>query len=466
MKFLLYFIIAMVTFSSCCTIKPNAPNPTPQQIAFDPPPLSKVILPVSVDFSGKIPELQQTLQQALTIDDGQNDCNLTYSYSVRNNAPLNLSFLQTPGNPLKIATQLQVGAGATFCALCVNFFGRRCVVPKISASCGQGEPLRRIQVGVSTVLGVNPNYSLRANTRLDDLFFIDPCRVTFLNINISGIIESKARSRVPLGSLDQRVGTISIRPQALQLWNKLNENLQIDNGLFLKIHPTQLSLSNITGINQTANIRIGLEATPEIVTDGTIPPALPLPDLQPVTGTSGFNIFSDINLDYKYISDKITSALKKNTIDVAGKKIKIKKVQALATNNRELILKVFFKGDVCGYVYVLGVPVYDPLTGDVKLTNIKYDVLTSSFLLNVAAWLLQPIVTTKLEEKAKFPIKTFIDNNVNKLNPLLKKDYPNGVSTDGKINSISIVPNNFHALPQFFHIRMHALGDLGVTVRL
>lgn len=467
MKIFIYIFSAAFILPACCTVKPLFPKPEPQIIEFDKPPTSVINLPVSVDFSGKIPEIDQNLNEALAIDGSSDDCNLRYGYSVRKVAPLEVSFQSTAGNPIAFATKLGVGAGATYCAVCVNLFGRRCVVPKVTASCGQGgESLRRVQVKLSSVLDVNPDYTMNGNTRLEDLYFIDPCRVTFLNINISGIIESQARSRVPLGAINQRIGSISIRNSAQEFWNRLSSNIQLDDGLFLKIHPEQLSRSAITGAGQIANVTIGLQAKPEITNDVTQPDAIPLPNLQPLSGASGFNIFSDIKLQYSYLSTKLTEAFKDDVIEVLGKKITITRIETFATNNRELIIKVCFKGDICGHVYVMGKPEYDPVSREIKFTNLAYDILTSNLLLNAAAWLLEPIVLQKLQEKAKVQVGTFIDENTAKLDEYLNKEYSNGVITHGKINSISIVPNNFQALPQFFFVRMHATGNLSIELRL
>lgn len=467
MKVIIVILSAAYFLTGCCTVRPGFPAPPPETIEFDKPPVSSINLPVSVDFSAKVPEIDQALTTGLAIDGGQNDCNLSYSYSVRKTGPLKVGFLQTAGNPIQFATQLGVGAGATYCAVCVNLFGRRCVVPKISASCGQGgESLRRVHVALSSVLDINPDYTLKGDVKLNDLYFIDACRVTFLNINISGIIERQARNRMPLGAINGRIGSISIRDKVQSAWEKLGGNIQLEEGLFLKINPEQLSKSAITGADRVAQVIVGLQARPEISNDATPPPVVPLPDLTPVSGANGFNIFSDIKLQYSYLSQKLTEAFKDDEIEALGKKIRIKTIETFGTNNRELIIKVNFDGDVCGRIYVLGKPQYDPDTREIKFTNIKYDILTSNVLANAAAWLLEPIVVQKLEEKAKVPVGDFIDQNLTKVNEYLNKEYPNGITTTGNIQSISIVPNNFQALPRFFFVRMHALGELKVDIRL
>jgi hypothetical protein len=466
----LYHIIIFLCISgsySCRTIKPDFPQIPQQTIVFDDPPVSKIYTNDTVDFSPKVAELDADLNTALVFSGGQNDCNLSYSFSVQKSGPLNIAFGQAPNFPLNFSTQISAGAGATFCAVCVNFFGVRCIVPKIGASCGiNGEPLRRISVSLSSVLDINPDYSLKSSTQLGDLYFIDPCRVTFLNIDISGIIVGQARSKIPLNKVDQVVGTISIQPTMQNAWTKLSQKIQVADGLYLKIHPEEISKSKISGAGQSAYLTVGLQAKPEITTDPSDPTVQTLPPLQTNSGANGFNIFSDIKIDYPFLSNQLSQAFKDKEFGADGKKIIVKKIQVFGSKNRELIIRVDFKGDVRGCIYVLGVPNYDDVNRQVKFTNLKYDVLTNNKLLDAAAWLLKPAVLPAMEEKTKVNIGSYIDNNIGIINGYLNKEYSNNISTSGKINSINIVPNNFQALSNFFLIRGHALGELNVKVKL
>jgi Domain of unknown function (DUF4403) len=455
---------------SCCSVKPKFPRITPNPVTFDAPPKSVINVPVTADFSEKLPEIDKLVQNQFPISGGQDDCGLSYSYHIEKTAPLTINFDPAASPNVTFSSQLSVGAGASYCAVCVStFFFHGCIVPKIGASCGQGEPLRRVKVSFSTPVDIAPNYSLFVDTKIKDLYFIDPCRVTFLNIDISGIIANQARRRIPVGAVNSNVASISLKNQVQRSWDFLNTKLDIGSGLYLKIHPEYLTKEPITGTGQVLQTSIGLVASPEITNDPTVLTPVVLPDLRPSSGFNGFTIFSDIKLDYKYLSTRLTEALKNYEIKVAGKKMKIKQIVTYATQDQRLIIKANFRGDLCGHVYIIGKPIYNPATNEVQFTQLKYDAITNNFIVNVglaAAWLLQPFILQQIETKAKVNIKPFIDQNITKVNSSLTKDYHNGFSTIGKISSVKIVPNNFQSLPQFFLIRMHAIGDFQLKVKL
>jgi len=468
----LILFCALLVFTACGSVRPEFPKPPVSPVVFADPPLSEVTIPVSVDFAGASADIKSQIASAVNAvhtpgwpnHEFEQSCNLRYRYGV-SYGELNFGIV-SGARPIQISGQIAAGAGATFCAVCVNLFGVRCVVPKVGASCGipPGENMRRINFGVNTSLAVNPDYSLKSDVAISDLHFVDPCRITFLNIDISGLIRDAVIARVPTATINDRIKAISVRPQAENIWNQAIAPIAIGDGLYFKLKPESWGLSEIGGQGETVKFNFGFTAKPEITTDPTPVPA-DLPSFGNAASGNGFNIFADVKVDYPFINKKLAEQLVGMKIPVEGNEFIIKGVEVFGLKNREMIVRIDFKGTLKGCLFLLAKPTYDAATREVKFSELKYDLYTTNLLVNALAWLAKPIILQSIGDKARIPIGNRLDDVQGKVNGYLNKTYGN-ITLTGEVTDLSILDDNFQALPKVLFIRTHAAGKLGVDVVL
>jgi len=67
-----------------------------------------------------------------------------------------------------------------YCPTCTGIFSEKenCIIPRVYASCGVNEPMRRIKVSTSTALSVSKDYKIEANTSLKEIVTEDKCEIT------------------------------------------------------------------------------------------------------------------------------------------------------------------------------------------------------------------------------------------------------------------------------------------------
>lgn len=180
-------LCAIGTVMAGCAV--NAPPPphtaAPPQATAEP---SLVDVPIHVSLSGALAQLEQQVPTQFN-SDGYPDFPDDYRWHVQRDP-----FRFALGGPnVTVSDQLGYSAGYQKCAwfICAEL-----------ASCGENEPLRRIDIGYRTAITFNTDYTIGSSTAVDHVTPIDRCDVTIFNIDITGRVAGAVggvmdRTRVP-----------------------------------------------------------------------------------------------------------------------------------------------------------------------------------------------------------------------------------------------------------------------------
>ncbi|HTR28581.1 MAG TPA: DUF4403 family protein [Puia sp.] len=466
-KYSFIVIAAMLLLSSCFTVKPAFPKPPVDSIPNTPPPASKIAVPVTADLSGAFAGVNNMLGAQFPVGASQGGkCDPNYNITLDKTGPFSIALVGHPASnsSLELANTMTFSASASVCLSCP--FGWGCVI-RPGVSCGPC----RFYFSLGSPLVIRPDYHVVPNIQLENLYLIDPCKVTFLNIDISGPIVDAARGKITplLGNLNAQVANLPlVHDYAQNGWNTLSEKFQVSTGLYLKLHPSGLAKDLITGAGNVLTTNLGLVANPELTSDASDPTITPLPPLGESVGFSGFNIYLDLTVDYGYLNSLLNSYLKGQTFTDSSvhQSITIKKATLFPTTFRRVVIKVCFKGDQRGWVYLIGKPTYDAANRVIRFSELDYDLGTKNVLVDALAWLAKPFLLNYLQGKAAFGIGQYIDPQVTKVNGILGT-YNNGtVNLAGSaLNSVNIVDNNFQFLSSGLYIRAHASGNLNVALK-
>ena len=180
-KYCLYLLPFLLY--SCSVLKPGAPANQNVAIPNIVQPVSTIEVPVMVDLKNEIMQAEASVPNKYA--DNQQPCQgLRHVYT----------FTRTPftitgaNNVVNLSFIGSYGFTASYCAKCASLFGsgQQCVVPVVSAQCGVGEPLRRMEISYQSTINVMPDYHLSSKTILyPNPKPIDRCNVFMGNIDVT-----------------------------------------------------------------------------------------------------------------------------------------------------------------------------------------------------------------------------------------------------------------------------------------
>jgi len=423
--------ISAFLFQSCGGIKPSAPSTANQTIEKKALPAisSTINIPIKVEMKPFLKMADDAFDKEFTGSD--KPCSgLRYDYKVQRQ-PLKVT---GKGKTLFLDLNMAYGFRGEYCAGCIM---ETCVNPPIPFSCGWNESLRRVNVKLSSDIEILSNYRIKSTSKFQELNTIDPCAVTFANININNVLLSQLKPQLGTFAkmIDQEVAKQDLKPYILPVWKALQEDIKIDQVGYLRFQPQQLSLGELSMNGTQLTFSIGLKAAPVITPESQTKPSSALPNLSPYQKNESF-------------------ALGKEKIQVTYMK--------LFPANEKLGVEVGFTGTKKGVFYLLGNPEFDSKSGHLKLKNVEYDIATKNVLIKSAKWLLDETIRKKLEEQMDFDMSDVVNSTKKSINESLNQKMDFGVQLKGALTALDIVGWDINS--KNLVVRAKTKGDLQVIV--
>ncbi len=450
-------IILGISLASCKTsILAERPDVSAIEIPRMPQPATHFDVPISVDLKKYFLQAESSVPNEFS--DKQSPCEgLRYTYKFKR-SPFNI---KGSGNKVTFAFQGQYMIDLTYCATCVM---DNCVVPKVTASCGLGEPLRKINIGYTAAVKVLPNYKLSSKTDLTQLEPVDRCKVSVLNIDATDRLVGYIRQ--PLkdlgGEVDKRVGEVDFKKDVDALWKQLSTELKIGEFGYLYVNPKQISLSEINMNGSVLNFSVGLTANPLVSASPKTVTSTALPNLSSYTKKEGFNIYLDLVAEYDTLTRHLNNALTGQVFEVGKKKITVTAASVSGIGSNKMALKLSFTGSKKGTVYLVGTPHYDAETHVISFPDLNFDVKSKSLLLNTAEWMFNDKITKTLREKAQYDLSEMLESSKARLQTELNRKLDGGISLNGQITDLNIM----EIFPEQQHLMLRAItvGKLNVEM--
>ncbi len=232
------------------------------------------------------------------------------------------------------------------------------------------------------------------------------------------------------------------------LWEQLYTPIsftvpETQKNIWMRINPTHLYLSNINGHGASISAFVGIRAVTEAVM-GDMPekrePA-PLPDFTapPENGDSAFalNLYAEIS--YADATALCKDKFNGKTFSSGMHKITVNDIEVSGTNaDGPLLIKMDVSGAMKGIVLLTGRAVYNDKDKTLSLSDLDFDLATSSQYQQAKKRLLKGIIINKMKPLIKFPLSSILDAEA--LTKTLLTDYPiqKGILLNGKIESITL----------------------------
>lgn len=455
-------ILTVITITSCGSINPATPEIfISQDVKLPPQELSSISIPIKINLAPYFKDTEKSVPKEFT--GSEQTCEgVSFSYKFIRNPII----FEGAGNAIQFDVDGKYALNLNYCPQCTDLFNKKgnCVVPRIYASCGVDEPMRKMFVSYESEIGLTNDYKLTSKTKLKEVKAKTPCKITVFDYNATETLEDEVKKalKVVEKDIDKEIASIDLRPDMQEAWDALSIASDLEGYGFLYLNPKSISLSKIKYEGDTAFFDIVLNAKPIISLTEKEQKTTGLPKLAKYTPKEGFDINMDIFATYDSLSSIISNEIKGTKTEVKGKEVIFENVRIFGASGNKLSIQVDFDGKKKGILYLVGTPSFDSEKQFISFPDLEFDVETKSALLKSAKWLFDGKITELLRSSAQIDLKPYLNELKSTLNQDLKMELTEGVFMDGKIGDItitSIIPK----MSELF-IRINSKGTLSITM--
>lgn len=212
-KYLLFTVLLHCSlFISCSTIHPESPKIQVGVIEIPEQESSVLKIPIRINLAPYFKETEKSVPK--TFKGAEQTCEgISYSYK----------FIREPihfkgtGERLFFDVDGKYALNLNYCLKCTDLLSDKpnCVVPRIYASCGVDEAMRKIHVAFETEISLSQHYKLVSHTKLKEAKALSPCEITVFNYDATEMLEeevSKALTAVEK-DIDAEISSVNLKPE-------------------------------------------------------------------------------------------------------------------------------------------------------------------------------------------------------------------------------------------------------------
>lgn len=461
MKFSLFIVLAF-TIVSCGSIKPEAPEITVQEVYTIPETKPSYIkIPIKINLKPYFNATDQSIDRTFNGEESQCDgVSIKYKF---NRDPIEFKGV---GDKLQFDVDGKYSLWLNYCAACSDIFASEpyCLTPRIYASCGVGEPMRKIHVGYETSIRVAYNYQLKSTTKLREIKALSPCKITVFDYDATSRLEKEVETVLVAmeKDIDKEIGAIDLRPEMEKTWNLMAQPTDLGGYGFLELNPQAIAMDKIVYRGDTAYFNAVLVANPKILSQKSGEKVKKLPNLAEYEERDGFDITMDVFSQYDSLSSILMRNIAGKEVEIKGKQVIFDSINLYGASNQKLHIKINFSGSERGEFYLTGTPVFVPDSQFISFPDLEFDIKSKSALLKSAKWFFDDKVTGLLRKQTEIDLSPYLSTLKKELNNNLAMELADGVNMTGKVKEISI--QLIHPQEDRLHIQIHSRGNLAIRL--
>lgn len=330
------------------------------------------------------------------------------------------------------------------------------ISPWVSGSCGFGnEPLRRVDLNISSTLTLLPNHQVLTTTHLDKLNALDKCQVTLLqNDMTSEILDSiKASVESYCTTFDKFVQTLNNNDMLRQWRSGGSRVIPISTYGFLNLNPTLLRVGKFNVYKDTLYFSIGYSGHPEFSSDSSrLVTHAPLPPINNTDNNAGVSTYLDAVYEYKFFNKLLNDSLRNKPFEVEGRTFVIKDVTIGGSNDGKIQVDVSFTGNRKGVLHLSGTPVLDTAKQVLSMPDVSFALDTKDMMVNIAKALFRKKIMKQLQNQSVLDLAALIEKNKTAIEARLNQTVTPWMSTAGNFQELRLVG----LLPQKEYIQVQA----------
>ena len=457
---LILFISIIISICSCGSSKKassarTAPRTLPSL------PVSQINIPVKVYMKPLLAMMDSMTATEFTSDFWpsyfQPSCDFRYKYR----------FMRSPfvftciNNKVNIGFQgsYQIAGSKTVCA-----FDKQ-VSPWVSGSCGFGsEPMRKVDINISSVLELLPRYHVRTTTRIDKLHARDKCVVSLLQTDMTKEVMDSIRASIETytTSFDQFVQSINNNALLQQWRTNGNRVFPVSKYGYLNLNPSMLRVGRFNYNKDTLTFSVGFQGAPRFSSDSvSIVTQRYLPSFNSTESAPGIATYLDAMYDYGFLSKLLNDSLRNKPFEVDGRTFLIKDINLAGTEGNKLLIDVSFDGNRRGMLHLSGTPLLDTAKQVLTMPDISFSLDSRDMLINIAKGLFRKKIMKKLKDQSVLDIGELIKNNKGVIEARLNQQLTDWLSTKGDFQELKLVGLLPHKTA--IQIQLFIKGNITVT---
>jgi Domain of unknown function (DUF4403) len=461
MKHLVYLALLFV-FTACTTSKKIVSSHEGNQ-ALPELPLSELDIPIQIAAAPILARAEKLVPSTFTSDGWPEllhpSCDFRYKYRfVRTNLQVsstnNLISIRFGGN-------YQVSGSKCLCTAGIP------VTPWISGSCGfQPQPLRRVNMALSTNIQFLPNYTVRTITNINQIQPLDKCEVSFFSSDITQLVMDSIRSSLAAFSaaLDQTIAGLSFTNFVNPLRDSSYKKMMIGNYGYLLLNPTALRIGQLNYAKDSFSISLGISCRPQLSSDPVnhvaVPPSLPA--LLQTENRNGFRIYFNMNYDFDFLTRMLKDSLHNKVFDYKGRTIVVKDASIKGIEDQKVEIRIDFAGSNHGSIYLRGTPTLDSAKQTLSMPDIQYSFEGEDLALKIGRSLFRNKIRKTIQGKSYLDIAALLTTNKAMIDQQMNREWIKGFRSSGalreaKILSMLVTSQNIQ-LQVFINGEMKLLG--------
>jgi hypothetical protein len=461
MKFTL-FIFATLLLVSCGTIKPEAPEISIQEDYEIPKAKPSYIkIPIKINLKPYFDETDKSIDRTFSGEESQcSGVSIKYQF---NRSPIKF---EGKGSKMRFDVDGKYRLWMNYCAACTDLFASEpyCLTSRIYASCGVGEPMRKIHVGYETKIGVAKDYKLKSETKLREIKALSPCKITVFEYDATSRLEKEVKVVLEdmEDDIDKEIGAIDLRPEMEATWNAIADPVDLEGYGFLEIRPQYIAMDKIKYKGDTAYFNAVLKAYPKILSKKSGRKVKELPNLTTYHDREGFDINMDVFTRYDSLSAILTRNIAGTEMDVKGKQVIFDSINIHGASDKKLHIKVNFSGSKTGEFYLTGTPIFAADSQYISFPDMQFDIKSKSVLLKSAKWFFDKKITDMLRKETEIDLSPYMETLKKELNNNLNMELYDGLNMTGKVKEITV--ELIQPMSDQLHIQIHSLGKIAVQM--
>lgn len=458
----LYIILALfVALSGCSSIHVDEPETIIQGIPVIEQPSSQLSIPITINLKPYLKEVERSIPKKFVGE--ENICEgVSYNYVV-NRFPIQFN---GKGANMEYDVQCEYSLKLNYCPSCHYLFDSKgtCSLPRVYASCGIGEAMRKMEIGYSSKLGINSNWNFTSKTTLKKVEAIDLCKVTFVNYNATDELISEVTTELKEleSEIDKAIQDVDLKPQIQSVWNALREPINLNGYGYVYLNPQKVGIDQLKFENQSAKVDLNLSVKPKINFEFAQTAPTKLPNLSELQKKDGFELLIDIEANYDSLSLQLQKALVGKTIEVNSKKVTFEDVRIHSSKNQRINIAITISGSKKGTLFLEGTPVFHSITQEISIPDLTFDIKTRNALLKSAKWLLNGRIESKIKEATNFNLTTQLNELRKMIEKQLSTEIQPGIDLDVKMNKIRV--EDIYPFTHQLFIRLNISGKMEVKM--
>jgi hypothetical protein len=336
-------------------------------------------------------------------------------------------------------------------------------------SCGFNEARRVADITLQTKLDWDPAWRLRSATRLLPVHYAKPCEVTWLDIDITRrfvapVVEQQLQQAARIID-EQTPKQTNIRPRAQQIWDSLQQPVELGERTWLVLEPNDLALSPISGSGANITSTLTLHAKTRVVVgekpaDGRKPlPALRVANAVPDV----LRVPVDVEVAYDDLSRIITRNYANKTIQVGDKPLKIESVRFMPGSGGRVLIEaqIDYRGgglkNYRGKIHLQGTPAFR--TTQIEFPDLDYtlDRRDRGFFAGLLERAAHESIREKIRNAVRFDLRPRLDEARAEITQALNRKLAEGVVMRGRAETIE--PQSITAGATAITVRVLATGS-------